>query len=338
MTVRRHASRGVLASLLVMHAAAAGALDVDRPDVRQFVDSMVSGHDFDAKDLVAILEAAEIQPAILEAISRPAEKTLNWSEYRAIFLTDERVRAGAKFWQEHESELSRISEATGVPCEILVGIIGVETYFGRITGKYRVLDALATLAFDYPPRSRFFSRELEQFLLLVREEDMEATVATGSYAGAMGAPQFMPSSFRAYAVDSNDDGKRDIWSDWEDVIGSVANYFVEHGWQADTPVAAQATLGSGWQGAPPKAKNVLEASDTIASLSDRGVIFATGLPETDKSELVTLDTGNGNEYWVGFHNFFVITRYNRSAMYALAVHQLGQEIALEVTRGENSGG
>src|SRR5690606_3252106 len=151
------------------------------------------------------------------------EKTLSWHQYRDIFLTDERIAAGADFWRAHDAALERISRETGVSREVLVGVIGVETYFGRITGKYRVLDALSTLAFDYPPRATFFRRELEQFLLLVREEGMQATEAMGSYAGAMGAPQFMPSSYRAYAVDSINDGRRDIWADWQDGIGSIAN-------------------------------------------------------------------------------------------------------------------
>jgi membrane-bound lytic murein transglycosylase B len=316
--------------ILCTFGQTAGALDVDRADVRGFIDAMVEKHGYDRKVLVEALREAESQEAILTAISRPAEKTLAWHEYRDIFLTQERIKAGVDFWRQHNEDLRRISEETGVSCEILVGIIGVETYFGRITGKYRVLDALATLAFDYPPRSAFFRRELEEFLLLVREEGMSATDATGSYAGAMGAPQFMPSSFRAYAVDSNDDGKRDIWSDWQDVIGSVANYFVAHGWQRETSVVAQASLGEGWRGELPA--NTLSPTETIDSLSQQGVMFAASLPGDHKSQLLTLAGKDGDEHWVGFHNFFVITRYNRSVMYALAVHQLGEEIMLEVER------
>ncbi len=312
---------------------AAYALDVERPEVRQFIETMVSTHGYERSVLSSVLEQAETQQSILDAISRPAEKTKAWHEYRAIFLTDERVKAGAEFWRTHREQLERISQETGVSPEILVGIIGVETYFGRITGKYRVLDALSTLAFDYPPRASFFQRELEQYFLLVREEGLDATEATGSYAGAMGAPQFMPSSFRAYAVDSSKDGQRDIWSNWQDVIGSVANYFVAHGWQSGTPIVAQASLGSEWQGELPK--NALSPQDTVDSLSERGVLFSTELPGDCESQLLTLEGKNGNEYWVGFHNFFVITRYNRSVMYALAVHQLGREIALEVERGES---
>jgi membrane-bound lytic murein transglycosylase B len=315
---------------LCVTAEAGNVIDVERSDVRQFVDTMVENHGYDRDALVAVLQKAESQEAILTAISRPAEKTLTWHEYRKIFLTPERIGAGVDFWREHKEDLRRISADTGVSCEILVGIIGVETYFGRITGRYRVLDALATLAFDYPPRSKFFMRELEEFLLLVREEGMEATAATGSYAGAMGAPQFMPSSFRAYAVDSNDDGKRDIWGDWQDVIGSVANYFVAHGWQAEKSVVAQASFGNDWKGKLPA--NTLTPTETVDSLSRQGVMFAATLPGDHTSQLLTLAGNDGDEHWVGFHNFFVITRYNRSVMYALAVHQLGQEIALEVER------
>ncbi|MDH4109204.1 MAG: lytic murein transglycosylase B [Gammaproteobacteria bacterium] len=318
----------VLSLLLSLHAANAAPIDVERPEVRRFIDNMVERHEFEVDSLRSVLAGAESQQSILDAIARPAEKTLAWHEYRAIFLTDERVAAGAAFWREHAGELGRISEGTGVDIEILVGIIGVETYFGRITGRYRVLDALVTLAFDYPPRSKFFTRELEEFLLLVREEGIEAGGPTGSYAGAMGAPQFMPSSFRAYAVDSSDDGRRDIWTNWSDVIGSVANYFVEHGWQAGNEVVAQATLSETWQG--PRPENGLAPKETVGSLSQKGVLFSTSMPVDHKSELMVLEGTEGDEYWVGFHNFYVITRYNRSVMYALAVHQLGQEIALEV--------
>jgi membrane-bound lytic murein transglycosylase B len=318
--------------LLICSGQNALAIDIGRADVKQFINSMVSKHDYDRKALKRILREAKSQETILEAISKPAEKTKTWDEYRSIFLTEERIDAGVNFWREHKAELRRISEETGVPCEILVGIIGVETYFGRITGSYRVLDALTTLAFDYPPRSKFFRRELEEFLLLVREESIEASGATGSYAGAMGAPQFMPSSFRAYAVDSSADGKRDIWENWSDVIGSVANYFVAHGWQQSNEVVARATLANGWQGETPD--NSLKPAETVSSLSRQGVMFATDLPNDHKSQLLLLNGPEGDEYWVGFHNFFVITRYNRSVMYALAVHQLGQEIAIEVSGRE----
>ena len=311
----------------------AHAIDTNRNDVQAFIDQMVKEHEFDRAELTTVLAEAQVRQSILDAISKPAEKTLTWADYRKIFITRERVAAGAAFWRENLDMLSAISDETGVPCEILVGIIGVETYFGRITGNHRVLDALATLAFEYPPRSAFFSKELREFLLLVREEEMAATDATGSYAGAMGRPQFMPSSFRAYAVDSTGDGKRDIWNDWTDVAGSVANYFIRHGWKPGEEVTAQATLSSQWSGPKPEPANTLKAQDTVKSLSRRGVVFATEQEADSVGQLLTYEGADGTEHWVGFHNFFVITRYNRSVMYALAVHQLGNEIALEVAGG-----
>ncbi len=304
------------------------AIDIEQADVRLFIDEMVRDHDFDRADLVETLKKAEMKQNIIDAISRPAEKTLTWAEYRKIFITPERITAGAEFCREHAETLNRIAESSGVPVEILVGIIGVETYYGRITGGYRVLDALSTLAFHYPPRSKFFRKELAQYLLLVREESLSADEPTGSYAGAMGRPQFMPSSYRAYAIDSTGDGKRDIWNNWADVAGSIANYFNAHGWKSGEPVAVQATLGGGWRGPTPKPKNTLSASQTVANLSKKGVLFSTDMPDDAKAALLTYEGEDGMERWVGFHNFFVITKYNRSAMYALAVHQLGQEVAL----------
>lgn len=315
---------------LLLFVSPSFAVDLDRPEVARFIESMIAEHDYDPDAIRSILGEAEMQSSIIEQISKPAEKTLTWAEYRKIFLTKARVRAGAAFWRENREMLETISKRNGVPVEILVGIIGVETYFGRITGGHRVVDALATLAFYYPPRAKFFRRELEQFLLLVREEDMRATEAFGSYAGAMGRPQFMPSSYRAYAIDSTGDGKRDIWNNWADVAGSIANYFNAHGWKTGQEVTARATLSSRWNGTLPK--NKLKAEETVDSLSKMGVVFSTSLPNEAASQLISLEGADGDELWVAFHNFFVITRYNRSVMYALAVHQLGQEIAEEVRR------
>jgi membrane-bound lytic murein transglycosylase B len=323
----------LLFSSAVTFAAESGpVVNIKQTEVVSFIDEMVSEHEFDRDELEAVLGAAVIRQSILDAISKPAEKTLTWAEYRKIFITPERIKAGVVFWRENNETLSRISTSSGVPEEILVGIIGVETYFGRITGSYRVLDALATLAFQYPPRAKFFRKELKQYLLLVREEDMQATDATGSYAGAMGRPQFMPSSYRAYAIDSTGDGKRDIWDNWADVAGSIANYFNAHGWRSGEDVTAQAMLGGSWKGPVPNPSNTLKPSDTVKSLSQKGVMFATDLPGDSKSQLLTYVGNSGTEHWVGFHNFFVITRYNHSVMYALAVHQLGQEIALELDK------
>jgi len=317
-------------SVSCSQAADKTLVDVTRPDVAAFIDEMVAEHEFSREALATVLGQAEIKQSIIRKISTPAEKKLTWAEYRKIFMTKERIAAGTTFWLENRDMLERIHMETGVSVEMIVGIIGVETYYGRITGKDRVIDALATLAFDYPPRSKFFRNELVQFLVLAREEELEATAPLGSYAGAMGRPQFMPSSFRAYAVDATGDGKRDIWDNWADVAGSVANYFVEHGWRTGEEVTSQATLSNRWNGPVPEPKNKLKADGTVESLSKQGVVFATDLCADSKSELLTYEGDAGTEHWVGFHNFFVITKYNRSAMYALAAHQLGQEIARKV--------
>ncbi|MEL7297667.1 MAG: lytic murein transglycosylase B [Pseudomonadota bacterium] len=312
--------------LMCLVSATAAALDTERDDVRAFIDSMVSEHDFDAEALTAVLQSAKKQQSILDAISRPAERSKPWHDYRNIFIQQKRIDAGVAFWNEHEATISRISKETGVPGEILVGIIGVETYYGRITGNYRVLDALATLGFDYPPRAKFFRKELGQFLVLAREEQVDINTALGSYAGAMGSPQFIPSSYRHYAVDADGDGRRDLFSSWEDIIGSVANYFVKHGWRENGEVVASATLSNAFSGTIPK-KNTLKAKQTVADLSAEGVVFATDLANDEKAKLIAFDGVEGPLYYVGFHNFYVITRYNRSAMYAMAVWQLGTDIA-----------
>ena len=311
-------------------AADSAPVNLEQANVVEFIDEMVEKHGFDRTALSATLAEAEIKPNIIKKISTPAERTLTWAEYRKIFITKERINVGATFWRENREMLERIELETGVAIEMLVGIIGVETYYGRITGKDRVIDALATLAFDYPPRSAFFRKELREFLILAREEELDPTEPMGSYAGAMGRPQFMPSSFRAYAVDSTGDGKRDIWNNWADVAGSVANYFLAHRWRVGEEVIAQATLSSDWSGPIPSTKNTLKVTDTVESLSKKGVMFVTDLSADSKAKLLTYEGDAGIEHWVGFHNFFVITKYNRSVMYALAAHQLGQMISAKV--------
>jgi len=320
----------LLTACLISNPAAADAVNLEQENVVTFIDEMVNEHAFDRAALSAVLSKAEIKPSIITKISTPAERKLNWADYRKIFITKERINAGVTFWHENREMLERITLETGVPIEMIVGIIGVETYFGRITGKDRVIDALATLAFDYPPRSSFFRKELKAFLILAREEELDPTEPLGSYAGAMGRPQFMPSSFRAYAVDSTGDGKRDIWNNWADVAGSIANYFLAHRWRANEEVVTQATLSSGWKSAVPAPANTLKMTDTVESLTKQGVMFATDLCADSKGQLLTYEGDDGIEHWVGFYNFFVITKYNRSVMYALAVQQLGQMISAKV--------
>lgn len=290
-----------------------------------FIEKMVTQHKFDRAAVTALVEGAEINQSILDAISRPAERVVPWFEYRNIFLNEARIAAGAKFWTEHADIVSAASERYGVDPEIIVAIVGVETFFGTRMGRYRVLDALATLAFAYPPRAQFFAGELEHFLLLAREDKVDVKTALGSYAGAMGAGQFIPSSYRAYAVDGDADGTRDLWSNWEDALGSVANYFKAHGWRAGQPVVDRATRSDRFSG--PEPRNSLDLNDTVASLSNMGYVFATDLPADAPAAPYALEAeGGGSEYWVGYHNFRVITRYNRSPKYALAVYQLAQAI------------
>jgi peptidoglycan lytic transglycosylase B len=313
-------------------SAAVRAADVDFESVARaretFVDRMVNKHGFDRKELDATLEAAKIDERVLDAMSRPAERVLPWYEYRAIFVTPERIDKGVAFWRAHAATVSAVAERYGVAPEVLVAILGVETLFGERTGRYRVLDSLATLAFAYPPRAEFFSSELENFLLLSREESLDPLQALGSYAGAMGAGQFIPSSYRAYAVDGDGDGRRDLWQSWADVLGSVANYFRQHGWHEGEAVADRATLGSHWSGPAPD--NSLELNDTVGGLSRRGYLFVSEMPAAAPAAVFELQGDGAAEYWIGYHNFEVITRYNRSAMYALAAYQLAQAIRAEL--------
>jgi membrane-bound lytic murein transglycosylase B len=304
--------------------AAEAGFDIARDDIQSFISSMVRHHRFDRKELSALLRDARPQPRILEAIQRPAEKSLAWWEYRHRFLTDERINGGVLLWQTHRAELEEIASQSGVPAEYLIAITGVETFYGRITGRYHVLDALTTLGFDYPPRAEFFRKELEQFLVMAREEDLDPRNPLGSYAGAMGIPQFMPSSFRRYAVDGSKDGHRNLWEHGPDVFASVANYFKEHGWRAGQPVLAEA----GIDGSPDNPATLLLAlNESVASLRDRGYRFDVALPDSARAMLIPAALEQGMSWRIGFQNFYVITRYNHSPLYAMAVHELALAIA-----------
>jgi len=292
---------------------------------------------FDRAEITSLVDGAVIDQTILDAMSRPAERVVPWFEYRNIFLTEERISAGARFWAEHAETLEPVAERYGVAPEMILAIIGVETYFGTRMGRYRVLDALATLAFAYPPRATFFASELEAFLLLGRDGQLDATAVLGSYAGAMGAGQFIPTSYRAYAVDADTDGKRDLWSNWEDIFGSVANYFSKHGWRTDQPVAEAAIRTEDFAG--PEPSNSLELGDTVGSLARMGYVFTTTLPSDAPAAAYSYEAeSGGSEYWVGYHNFRVMTRYNRSTKYALAAYQLSQAIRAQYveTQGSNT--
>jgi membrane-bound lytic murein transglycosylase B len=299
--------------------------DLDRAEIKAFVEATAAANKIEPLDVYRLLAKAEPQPKIIELISKPAEKVTPWWQYREQFMTEQRIAEGAQFMQEHRARLEKAHKDTGVAPEYVVAIIGVETYYGRITGKFRVLDALATLAFDYPPRAEFFRSELAQFIALSREEAVDPLTALGSYAGAMGAGQFMPSSYRAYAVDGSNDKQRNLFADWDDVIASVANYFKKHGWVADGPVLTEAVLQAN---APvPEDPGNLKLNDTVAGLKAKGVDFDTGESESTPVLLIPAETEVGPAYRVGFKNFEVITRYNRSVRYAMAVHDLATTIA-----------
>ena len=288
-----------------------------------FVREMSDKHDYAYSDLKEIMSLANYQQKIIDAISRPAE-TLPWHRYRAIFLTSERAREGVEFWHANADLLQRAEEKYGVPPEIIVAIIGVETRYGKHDGGYRVIDALSTLAFGYPKRSSFFRKELEEFLLLIREEEVNPQTAKGSYAGAMGKPQFIPSSYRAYAVDFDGDGKRDLMDNNSDVIGSVAAYFKRHGWVRDKPIAVRV------RGVKKRHKRFIKAGMKpgirIDQLRKSGLKFDRSLPSSAISSLIHLEGAAGDEYWLGLENFYTITRYNHSNLYAMAVYQLSREI------------
>lgn len=294
-----------------------------REDVRGYIAEVVEEYGFSAAELEDLFHQAERKQSILDAISRPAERTLAWYQYRDIFIEEPRIRQGLEFWDAHQAVLEDAWARYGVPPEYVVAILGVETRYGRITGSYRVLDALSTLAFDYPPRAAFFRGELTQFLLLAREEGLDPLSLTGSYAGAMGYGQFIPSSYRAYAVDFDEDGLRDIWGNPEDAVGSIANYFSRHGWQAGEPVVMRVEVAG--SDADAVANGSLELEHTVAELAALGVAVE-GIPGDREAALFRMETEDAAEYWLGLNNFYVITRYNRSRLYALAVHQLGEAI------------
>jgi len=315
---------------IITFTIASANLLADTGKIDAFTDKMVTEHGFERTEVTRILGQAHRRQDIIDKISKPAERTLNWGQYRKIFLTEKRTSQGADFWRRNRQALKDAEQEYGVPAQIIVAIIGIETFYGRITGKDRVLDALYTLGFYYPKRSKFFLGELESYLLLTREEKMDPAKPKGSYAGAMGLGQFMPSSYLSYAVDFDGDGKRDIWNNETDAIGSVANYFARHGWTEGEPVTRRAT------GVKPKHKKFIEAgmkpSISIAKLRSAGIDTGSDLPGKMLSSLIELETEAGKEFWLGLPNFYTITRYNHSNMYAMAAYQLSERIRLKMNK------
>ena len=288
------------------------------------MDRMVKEYGFEAKQVRELLAQAEKKQAILDAIARPAEKTKPWYEYRKIFLDNDRVQQGVVFWQENAATLNEAAERYGVDPSIIVAIIGVETRYGRHMGNYRVIDALATLGFDYPPRATFFRGQLEQLFLLAREQNQDPLALKGSYAGAMGFGQFIPSSFRHFARDHDGDGVADIWNNRQDAIASVANYFKAHGWQTGQPVFVRAKVSGKVDEAQVNATG--RPQHSVAELKKKGIEPVSTTEADLPASLLSYEQEQGPEYWLGFNNFYVITRYNRSQLYAMAAWQLSEAI------------
>jgi len=309
--------------LLVSQVSVAATNYAQREDVQAFINEMVNDHGFDRAYLTQQFAKAKRLDNVLKSISTPAERTLTWKQYRPIFVKEKRITKGRQFIKDNRALLERAEKTYGVPVEIIAAIIGVETYYGKHTGKYTIFNSLTTLGFDYPPRAKFFKSELKAFLQLSKEENISIDKMTGSYAGAMGMPQFISSSYRQYAVDFDGDGKRDLWNSLPDVVGSVANYFSVHGWRAGDSIVHRAIVKD--KSIVPK-KNKLKPYASIKALRDKGTTVSVSLPDDEQATLLKLKGKYGDEYWLGLKNFYVITRYNHSALYAMAVFQLSQEL------------
>lgn len=312
--------------LLCFFTSSAYADISERKDVQAFIQEMVTQHGFSQTDLNQLFKKVTINENIIELMNRPAERTKPWYEYEPMFVTNAQAIAGVKFWKDNEAALEKAQKEYGVPPEIIIAILGVETRYGQNKGGFSVLTALSTLSFDYPRRSAFFTNELKEYLLLAREESVDPTTLVGSYAGAMGNPQFMPSSYRKFAVDFTGNGKRDIWNNFTDTIGSVANYFKSHGWKAGAPVAYQANVtGNAYKEIP---VNQVDPFITVADLKAKGVtpLAKINIEPNQLATLIELQAKNGPEYWIGLNNFETIMRYNPRVMYAMAVYELSTQI------------
>lgn len=292
----------------------------NREDVQEFVNRLASNSDYTEAELIALFSQVKKQSHLFERLDRPAEKELQWHQYKNIFIKEKRISRGIEFWRKYQNQLAEVSAKTGVPEQIIVAIIGVETFYGIYKGKDPVFDSLVTISFDYPKRARFFTRELKEFLLLVKEQNLDPLKIKGSYAGAMGMPQFISSSYRSYAVDGDGDGQVNLFDNITDIIASVANYFVRHGWQAGQAVAKPLTAiaDSSVAKLEPGVKTNYKWSD----LMDHGLVSKHRIEDETPVALVRLEQKKHPEYWAGLNNFYVITRYNHSELYAMAVYQL----------------
>jgi len=301
----------------------------DNPIINEFIDQMVKNDKFDRSKLVTMFDEVKVRPEIIDKMNRPAE-SWPWYRYRNIFLKQKRIDQGVEFWNENEELLKKAEKELGVDAQVIVGILGVETRYGRHSGGYRVVDALTTIVVDYPRRSKYFKRELRHVLLLAREEKVDPLAFMGSYAGAMGKAQFMPSSYRSYAIDFDKDGHRDLIGNTADAIGSIASYLKKHGWKSGEPITARATVLAETGDKDKKYKKFvkkgMKPKVKIADIGKYGVRTKANFPSAAKASLIELEQKEFNEYWLGLNNFYAITRYNHSNLYAMAVFQLSEEI------------
>ena len=318
-------STGFIGLMIVIPSLAMATPElVQRADVQQFMQEMVQKNHFTETELNDWFSSTNLQPKIIETMKRPAE-TKPWHQYREIFLTAQQIEKGVQFWKENQETLARAQKKYGVPPEIIIAIIGIETRYGKNQGQYKIIDALSTLAFDYPPRATFFRGELEHYLLLCREQHFDPLSLRGSYAGAMGIPQFIPSSYRHYAINFDKGDQANLFES-TDAIGSVANYFKQHGWESNKPIASKASLvGADYKKKLANRSNPIP-NTTLKTLKEYGVSPRLSAAPNTLATLIELEQVTKPEYWVTFKNFYVITRYNHSSLYAMAAYQLSEKI------------
>jgi membrane-bound lytic murein transglycosylase B len=315
----------ILIGLFLVSCSTTLAASSLRPEIKHFIGEMVTQHGFDRSELEDIFTKVQFQPSIIDLISTPAS-SITWNKYRARFINSQRIKSGVDFWNRHAQQLEQASQIFGIPEEIIIAIIGVETAYGASTGKHRVIDALTTLAFDFPRRADFFKSELAQYLLLTQEQNFDLFSIKGSYAGAIGIPQFMPGSYRRYAIDFDGDGIADLTGNTADAIGSVANYLKEYGWEAGGPIVTRAHVHIMSDRHQEILLAGIEPIHSVKKLREANIIPLERTSDERLAALIELKDNDNIQYWLGFQNFYVITRYNRSTFYAMSVLQLAEAI------------
>jgi len=315
----------VVALPLLMQGSAglqAAGLSCERPEVSAFAAEVVARHGLERGAVCELFAEATVRPDVLRLITpAPSSRPPDWNRYRGNFVNAKRIRLGVEFWADNRERIDTVSRQTGVPASVIVALIGIETTYGGNIGRHKAFDTLATLAFEYPPRAEFFRRELESLLVLANEQGIAVADIRSSYAGALGMPQFMPSSWRRYAVDGDGDTHIDLWRNPADVVASVANFLVSHGWQPGRPTALKASV----EGAP-EVGGGIKPDTPLGELRQQGVRALGEAADSEPGVLLRYGNGESAEYWVGLQNFYVITRYNRSSFYAMSVVQLAEAL------------